>query len=215
MQDTTLSTLIPPGSDHQISIADPTTNFTYSIGDASYDPATDAWTAGLGALATLNGDGRDTIAGGASTGSRLNRFAAVIRVAEIAAGVIQHALFFGTDMAAPSDNFRYPSPRSDGSNLAGVATPIPEGARVQLDPHVNVASIPGISPIEVMVGRALQTYGAYCGDNGGARMGFVFEFEGGTDPGPTYVAAGATYDYFSLSHLPWNKLRVLSRWDGR
>ena len=75
--------------------------------------------------------------------------------------------------------------------------------------------IPGITPLELTVGRALQRYGAYCGDNGGSRMSFLFEYEGGTSPGPTYRAAGAGWDYFDMVRLPWSRLRVLKAWNGQ
>jgi hypothetical protein len=144
----------------------------------------------------------------------LARFAAVVRVSEISSGHIPHALFFSTNMAAA--DHRYPAARSDGTNTALVATPIPQGARVQLDPAIDVDALPEITPFEKAVAKALQTYGAYCGDNADARMAFIFEFEGGgKPPGATYVAAGATEDYFEMTHIPWEALRVLNNWNGR
>lgn len=205
-------TPVPPGSDGHVAIADPVNNQTYNLWQAAYNSGADTWGASWGSLAALDGDGRELV--GSSTGSGLARYGAVIRVSEIAAGIINHALFFSTDMAANSTNFRYPASRSDGTNIINTFTPIPEGARVQLNPSIDIEAIPNITPIEVAVAKALQVYGAYCGDNGGARMAFVFEYEGGTDPGATYVAAGAPWDYFDLSHIPWDQLRVLAAWNG-
>lgn len=207
-----VDTPVPPGSDGHVAIADPTTNQTYNLWRAVNRGS--QWGASWGAKTALDGDGREPD-GYSSTGAGLARFAAVVRVSEIATGAIPHALFFSTDMAAPAANFRYPAPRSDGSNPAHVATPIPEGARVQLDPTIDIESIPGITPFEKVVAKALQTYGAYCGDNGGARMAFMFEFEDGTNPGATYLAAGASEDAFEMTHIPWARLRVLNSWNGR
>jgi hypothetical protein len=159
-------------------------------------------------VASLTGDGRET--GGSSTGSNISRYAGVIRVSEIVAGNIAHALFFSTDIARPVQ-FRYPAAKTDGWSNASVT--IPEGSRVQLDPDLDLAAIPGITPGELAVGRALQVFGAYCGDNGGSRMGFLFEYpDNGSRTG--YASAGLAWDYFDMSHLPWNQLRVLARWNG-
>ena len=187
---------IPSGSDAHVTVADPTRNTAYGLWQARKSRNT--WTASWGAKVPLNGDGRET-GGTSSTGARLARLAGVVRASEIAARNIPHALFFSTDMAALSSQFRYPASRSDGANMAGVSAPIPEGARVQLDPAVDLSSIAGITPFELTVGRALQTYGAYCGDNGGSRMTFLFEYENGTSPGPTYRAAGAPWDYYDMA----------------
>lgn len=205
-------TPIPPGSDGQVSVVDPANRYTYNLWQAVNRDG--KWSATWGAKTPLDGDGRDPH-GYASTGSGLNRYGTVVRASDIAAGHIPHALFFATDMAALRTVFRYPATQSDGKNIAGVATPIPQGARVQLDPSIDVDAIPGITPFEKIVAKALQTYGAYCGDSGRARMGFLFEFEGGKEPGATYRATGAPWDYFEMSHIPWDRLRVLKTWNGR
>lgn len=204
-------TAVPPGSDGQVATADAARNLCFNLWQARASGSGVA--ASWGSKVPLNGDGRE-LYGSSSTGSRIARFAAVIRAAEIAAGTIPHALFFSTDMAAPASVFRYPAAGSDGRNMAGVADPLPEGARVQLDPSVNLAAIAGITRLELIVGRALQTYGAYCGDNGGARMAFIFEYEGGQYPGQTYQAAGAGWDYFDMPRIPWDRLRVLANSTG-
>ena len=202
---------IPPGSDAHVAVVDPVRNTAYGLWQAARSDT--GWSASWGAEVPLDGDGRET-AGSASTGSRLARLAGVVRTSEIAAREIPHALFFSTDMAAPASLLRYPASRSDGKNMAGVPLPIPEGARVQLDPAVDLDAIEGITPFELTVGRALQVYGAYCGDNGGSRMTFLFEYETGSAPGPTYAAAGAPWDYFDMARLPWERLRVLKTWNG-
>ncbi|GAA1861243.1 hypothetical protein GCM10009836_46750 [Pseudonocardia ailaonensis] len=204
-------TPVPPGSDGHLAVADPQTGQVFNLWQARQSRS--SWAASWGSKVPLNGDGRETF-GSSSTGARLARYAAVVRASEIAARNIPHALFFSTDMAAPAANFRYPAAGSDGANMARVATPIPEGTRVRLDPSVNLAAIPGITAFELVVGTALQRYGAYCGDNGGSRMSFLFEYEAGAAPGPSYAAAGAAFDYFDLVRLPWDKLQVLRSWNG-
>jgi hypothetical protein len=200
-------TPIPTGDDKALAVLDASSGMTFGMLGAQEHGA--SWTVDGGALAPIDGDGRET-SGGSSTGSGIARFAAVVRAAEIQAGEIPHALFFSTNMAADGDK-RFPAVKTDGSNMNGVATPIPEGARVQLDPSIDLAAIPGITPFELTVGRALQRFGAYAGDNGGARMALIFEYV--PDLGP-YRAAGAPGDYFTMPHIPWDRLRVLRRSDG-
>ena len=201
-------TPIPTGEDRALAVLDASSGMTYGLLGA--EERGDGWVADGAALAPIDGDGRET-SGGSSVGSGIARFAAVVRAAEIAAGEIPHALFFSTNMAA-EDDLRFPAVKTDGSNMDGVATPIQEGARVQLDPSIDLGAIPGITPFELTVGRALQRYGAYAGDNGGARMAVIFEYVPGMGP---YLAAGATGDYYRMPHIPWDRLRVLSRFDGR
>jgi hypothetical protein len=105
---------------------------------------------------------------------------------------------------------RYPASKTDGSS--SLSNCIPEGARIQLDPSVNVDAISGITPGERAIAHALQTYGAYADNNGGAKMGFSFENPvSKTDP---YPATGLAWDYYDMPHIPWNRLRVLNNWNG-
>jgi hypothetical protein len=133
----------------------------------------------------------------------------VVRTDEMRSGHIDHALVFSTNNACPA--FRFPASKSDGSS--GRADCIPEGTRVQLDPSFDVAGAPGLTPGERTVATALQQYGAYAIDNGGANMAFVFESPSGeADP---YPAVGFSWDYFGMDHIPWSQLRVLGQWTGR
>jgi len=157
---------------------------------------------------SLDSDGRDSL----TVGAGVSRLAGVVRTEEIRKGRIDHALVFASSVTAPA--FRYPARKSDGANLSGVALPLPAGARIQLDPALDVDRIPGITPAEKTVARALQRFGAYNVDNGGYRsMGFSFETPlDGSDP---YRSAGLPYDYAGMPHIPWDRLRVLRQWDGQ
>ena len=207
--------------DGHVASADPGRGIVQSVWRGKRTSASQ-WNAWWGAQIPLYGDGREwaTASQGSSTGARLSRYACVIRASEMTTAAaasyaaIPHALFFSTDIA--SSAVRYPAQVGDGGNGAGVATPIPEGARVQLDPSINVDAISGITTWERIIGKTLQKYGAYVGDNGGARMAFVFEYLGeGATPNQPYINVySGIFDYYDMTHIPWSSLRVLARWDG-
>lgn len=201
---------IPPGarassgSDGAMVIIDASTNKSYEFWQ--YTTSNGQHRASWGETPALSGDGRP-----GATGAALSRLAGVVTVEEMRAGRIPHALVFATDSACRS-TFRFPAQKTDGSNLSGASVCIPEGARVQLDPSINVNALPGLTAGERIVARALQEYGAYAMDNGGARMSIIFQTpHGTTDP---YPALGFAWDYFDMSRIPWNSLRVLRQWDG-
>jgi hypothetical protein len=162
------------------------------------------WQSSWGAVVSLDGDGT-----GGATGSGDSVIAGLVRTSELAAGQINHALTFSSDNTCAS-SIRYPAIKTDGSSTASDC--IPEGARVRLDPSVNLDLIPGITPAERAIGHALQTYGAFVRDTGGAPMAIIFQDPAG-GPNP-YPASGLTEDYASFPHLPWNALQVLRSWNG-
>lgn len=203
-------TLIPPGDDKHITILDPITGLCFSLWQAAFTAG--EWSASWGGMARMGGDGVDF--SGNATGSGLSRYAGLITAGELTKAAaantgLTHALFFSTNIAAST--FQYPASKSDGENWAGSATPIPEGARVQLNPTINIDAISGITAGEKVIAKTLQTHGAYCGDNGGSRMAFLFERQSST---AAYEALGLEWDYFDMAAIPWDQLRVVKNWDG-
>jgi hypothetical protein len=155
----------------------------------------------------------DTLLGNA-TGSGFSRAAGLIREDECAAGAINHALVFSTDIAKPT-TFRAPAVRTDGSNLRGSSVTMEEGTRIQLDPTYDVDADSTLRVYEKLVAKALQTYGAYCIDNGGATAAFIAEkphdaVMPSTVNSAAYASVGITKDYAGLSNIPWTRLRVLA-----
>ncbi len=168
------------------------------------------WQASWGAVNSLTAPGW----GGASTGAGASRLGGVVRVDEIAAGVINHALVVQTDNAC-AVRYRAPAVKTDGKSTRTDC--IPEGARLQLDPTINLNAIPGLTPGERAVARALQVYGAYVIDVAGTSMSVSFEVARdatATSPGATYTRAGLSWDYYGMPRVPWHRLRVLTTWQG-
>ena len=168
------------------------------------------WTTGWGTITSLSGSGWD----GGTTGAGASRLGGIIRVAEIQAGAIPHALMLESDTACAGSS-RPPALKSDGESTRPDC--IPEGARLQLDPTIDVAAIPDITPGEVAVAQALQVYGGYLIDRADTSLAVGFEVAPDatpTSPGAVYTQAGLAWDYFGMPHIPWDRLRVLQAWDG-
>lgn len=168
------------------------------------------WTASYGAINPIDGSGW----GGESTGSGASRLAGVVRVAEIQNQVIDHALALQSDNVCV-DVFRPPALKTDGTSERPDC--LPEGARLQLDPTISVADLPGLTSAERTVARAMQVYGGYVMDRSGSPLSTSFEIAldaNPVSPGSVYRTAGLRGDYSRMSHVPWDRMRVLERWDG-
>lgn len=173
-------------------------------------PSGAGWTTGWGTITSLSGSGWE----GGTTGAGASRLGGIIRVADIQAGEIPHALVLESDTACATTS-RAPAVKTDGESTRPDC--IPEGARLQLDPTIDVAAIPDITPGEMAVARALQQYGGYLIDRADTSLAIGFEVapdSSPTDPGAVYSAAGLAWDYYGMPHIPWDRLRVLQSWDG-
>ena len=184
-----------PGSDGAMVVIDPTTHRSFEFWQASKTAGN--WSVSWGSVVALDSDGTHS----SGTGSGISRLAGVVRASEIAAGVIDHALVFSSNLTCRA-TFVSPATKTDGSRDQAC---IPEGSHIQLDPSIDVDRLPGITAGERAIGHALQTYGAFCVDSGGASMAFSFERVTGSAP---YVQAGLAWDYFNMVHLP-QAFRVL------
>lgn len=164
----------------------------------------DQWVTSFGAVNTLHGSGW----GGAATGSGASRLGGVVRIAEIEAGEINHALALQTNNACPT--FRAPALKSDGKSTR--ADCIPQGALLQLDPSLDLSTL-DLTPGERAVATAMQRYGGYVVDVADTTLSVSFELDPGAGPdfvGQTYADAGFRWDYDAMEHIPWDKLRVLT-----
>ncbi|MDQ2724567.1 MAG: hypothetical protein M3Y36_03625, partial [Actinomycetota bacterium] len=198
---------IPPdahpdtGSDASMVVIDPITGLRYEFWRAKHTAG--GWSTSWGTISRSGGPGNVDIYGGHGTsGSGLTEATDVVTLSELASGRINHPLVFGSSITCST--FISPAVSSDGATPAPNC--LPEGTRVKLDPSVDLAAIRGITPFELIVGRALQAHGAILRDTSGAPMSFMFqEPSAGLDP---YPALGLPWDYWNMPHLPWNALSV-------
>ena len=164
---------------------------------------TGRWTTSWGTCAPLTGNGAGPQGG--ATGGGVNALAGVIRTFEMRNLTIPHALSIATNNSCAGE-FRAPATKTDGSSTRSDC--VPEGARLQLDPSIDVDAIPGITPAEKAVARALQVYGAINRDNCGSNICVAFEAPiGEADP---YPAVGLDRDYPTMPNIPWTRLRVIA-----
>lgn len=175
--------------------------------------ASGAWTGtSAGVIVDMAGNGivAKNLAG--ATAANMSSLAGLIRPEELVQGRIDHALAIGIPGIAGG------APACPAThNVATTSDPnaLPEGARLQLDPALNVdgLSIPGW---QKTIARAMQRYGVYVRDNAGA-LTIYGETSTPTVGGRRYDAWNKAALGFSTTagsqgfsaSFPWNRLRVL------
>jgi hypothetical protein len=200
-------------SDGHLAVYDPSTNQELDLWKGAYDAETRSWAAGS-RTATASDWGaacaEGTRCGGGGTAAGFLEFGGVIRPEEIAQGHIDHALVLSTPyvraefIACPATNYwasLEPQYKRDPSA-------IPLGARVQLDPEIDVDAKPWPT-WEKVVAKALQTYGAYIADVSGS---LELRGEANLDRGyDAWANVGmTTFPKPNLSNLPWERFRVIT-----
>lgn len=119
---------------------------------------------------------------------------------ELRKGLIPHALVF-TMWATKAGGPVRPATGSDGWSTAPGA--IPEGARVQLDPALDLDAL-DLTPWQRTIAEALQDYGMFLSDTGGA---FALQARHAQSAQEPYPWGDETYAYMPISLI--EHLRVL------
>jgi len=169
----------PPVGDHSdnhLSIIDRARGIEWGMWATRRD-AFGRWMTGLGAVTDLRGTGvappwfdspRELDSHRARAGG-FPLIAGLILLEEIEAGAIEHALVFAYDHCR-SGLFVPPASTAQVTQLEAIdSRGIPMGGRIQLDPAWDVESS-GLSRAGKIIARALQKYGAFCGDYAGANV---------------------------------------------
>lgn len=191
-----------PSADGHIAFVDRTRGLEWNLINARRGDG--SWNAGGAGQFSLAGDGHQNVelGGGSATGSHLPLSQAVSTdevQAAIADGsyLIPHALQFG----APNVDGRcwvYPALGSDGGVIGG----LPEGARIQLDPLLDVSALP---PGARVLARTLQVHGAFLRDLSGAFAVYLRPQRG---TAPEWSSLGIDGD--ALAAIPTERFRVLT-----
>lgn len=165
-----------PESDNHLCIVDRRQHLEWGMWLAQKDSA-GRWFTGLGAVTDLSGTGvaPPWFASAREFDSHRARasgfplIAGLMLLEEFRAGRINHALVFAYDHCR-TELFVPPASTAQANTQDAIhARGIPMGGRLQLDPAWDVEHS-ALSPSGKIVARALQEYGAFCGDYAGANV---------------------------------------------
>jgi hypothetical protein len=141
-----------------------------------------------------------------ATASSLPVVAGAMLVKELRAGQINHAL--ALSLPAPrADSFAWPAQRTDGT---GPSDAIPEGARLRLDPDLNLESL-DLPRTTLIMARAAQRYGIIVRDQTHVAVGFYAQdpihFKRNPYHGRHGLFGGQSPTHL-LASFPWQSLEV-------
>jgi hypothetical protein len=142
--------------------------------------------------------------GASCRGSGFANMAGLITPAELAAGVIRHALLFASGVNRAGGPVP-PATESDGSRSG--TQYIPEGARVRLRASFDLSPYPAYLRV---IGEALKTYGAIDGDNSGGGFSLFAVDANRSDPPWRGTYPWGTTDYPSIPLAFLQNLEVLA-----
>lgn len=135
-----------------------------------------------------------------------------VRVSELLAGHIDHAIGLALGRAYDSLTWSWPATRSDGWNPDNLPNQIIEGLRARLDPTLDVDALP-LHPMAKMIAKAAQKYGFVVWDKTGSTMSIRYENQDSRTlaglPNPYPTLMNGTPDYQIMDNFPWDHLQWL------
>src|SRR5439155_22006500 len=153
---------VPDDQDGGMVVVDRSTGCEYDFARPHHG-SDGSWSADFLSALPATGNGIYPFGDSASASGFANA-AGTILADELMAGQINHALTFTMHVTKAGGPVS-PATASDGwSNSPGA---IPEGARVQLDPSLDLDTL-GLTPWQKTIARALQPYGMLLVHTGGA-----------------------------------------------
>lgn len=187
------------GTDGHLVVIDPDAPTAYELWQASHAPA--GWSAAAGVAFDTRGDGVNR-AGTGIRASSLSLLLGVLTYDEVrGGGPIEHALAWAADRPNPG-YYTSPATSSDGAGQGGGGNSVPEGARLQLDPALDVATL-GLSPAGTRIARALQRYGFFLVDTSGDSSLIAESLDG------TGRSWNGLLSFDEVKKVPVARLRVL------
>lgn len=149
---------IQPGADRHIIIVDSTNCVLYETASTA-GSATAGWSASSGAIWSLKSNALRTSGWTSADAAGLPIFPGMVRVDEVLAGSINHALRLTADHTR--NTFIWPA-RHAASKLTGTQYP-PMGQRFRLKASFDIS---GYAPQARVILQAMKTYGLILADNG-------------------------------------------------
>lgn len=192
-----------PEDDGHMAIIDLTTGIEYDFWQASFDGTN--WSASWGNKISIHSNGIYP-EGLSCRGSGFALTAGMIWPEELRDGHIDHALIFSYN-AAKENIIAEPATETDGWGDSPYGDGIPEGARIQLDPALDLNSL-DLQPWERTIARALQEYGMILADNsGGLELEAINKLSYPSDPYEGIV--DQQWHYGFIRNIPLDSFRVL------
>jgi hypothetical protein len=188
-----------PADDGHLVVVNTSTNCEYDFYEAvKQDDG--SWSAGWANTIKTTGSGWYEH-GSSATGSGAAGAAGLIRPEELQSGVIPHALAFAYPYTKAGGAV-LPATESDGRTT--ITGAIPMGARVRLDPSLDLSSL-ALKPYELIIAKAMQQYGMFLTDTGG---GVALVAQNPQSTQVPYPWGEQVYVYLPQALLP--HLRVLT-----
>lgn len=189
-----------PSLDAHMTIIDRAAGCEYDLYGAHLE--SDGWHAVWANSTRIEGSGVYPYGMGAKA-SGFASLAGLIWPQELRSGHIDHALFF----AYPFTRSGGPvSPATSSDGRLDDAAALPEGARVQLDPSLDLDTL-DLRPYQRTIAEAMQKYGMILGDTGGAFS--LYAVGRGGFAGNPYQGLLPEEDFPDLSEIPADRFRVL------
>lgn len=190
-----------PEEDGEMAIIDLSTGYEYDFWQARKERG--RWSASWANRISVYSNGIYEN-GLSARGAGFALLAGLVWPEELEAGKIEHALVFTYEFTK-KDAIVWPATETDGDTVSEKA--IPEGARVQLDPELDLDLL-DVEPWEKTIARALQEYGMFLCDDGGG-----FELEAinvlSYDKNPYVGLLEEEEGYAWLRNIPIDRFRVL------
>jgi len=183
-----------------MTVLDPKRGCEYDFWEAQKENG--QWSAAWGNALPSGGSGVYARAYSAR-GSGFANLAGLIWPQELRARKIRHALMFSYPHTSALGAVA-PATETDGQNTRADA--LPEGARLQLDPSLDLSSL-RLRPYERTIARALQRYGMYLGDTGGSLA--LYAVHPQSYASDRYAGLFPAEAYPDLPSIPVDRFRVL------
>ena len=139
-----------------------------------------------------------------ATATGLPLIGGLITIQELQRGRIDHALAMGV-LHPRAGTWSWPATQSDGDGTDPDS--LPEGARLRLDPSLNLDSL-DLPPLTKMLAEAAQRYGIVIRDRS-SNVAFYGEDSTPTGSDAWQQAYGSHYPDWFLARFPWEGLRVM------